>query len=408
MKIALASFVLQQEIGAGAATVVRHLARELSGYGHQVTIITTHTQRRLAKESVDGTIVYRFFPMNLYWVGRKDGQPRWKKVLWQLADMWNPHTFHVVRKILEYERPDLFHVHKLRGLSPALWTAAKTAQIPATIQTCHDYELMSPDGTLVSRVGQWAAGARSIVRPYQCMRSWLSRSVAAVSAPSRYTLQTLVDRGFFPYARKRVIPNSHGISLAQLDDLSSKPDRRGQGVTFLYLGRLEKTKGPLLLCEAFEQCAARDPDVHIDVAGWGSLAAEVRKRCAEHPRMRFHGRVFGSTKRDLLASCDALVVPSTYPEIFAIVVAEAYAYGKPVIASRIGGLPEIVEQDTTGYLVAPGEVASLREGLRAATANKEHLRDMRQACFAAARRFSSETVVEQYLSLYAGVLSGLH
>lgn len=404
MKIALVSFVIEQEVGAGAAAVVQHLAEGLSVKGHQVTLITTHPGRHLSKESLGGVVVYRFCPLNLYWVGHKNKQSVWKKVIWQLIDIWNPDTFRVVRDILREETPDLVHVHKLRGFSPSLWSAAKSAGIPTIIQTCHDYELMSPEGTLMSQIGQWAAEGSWVLRPYQWIRSRLSNSVTAVSAPSHFTLRKLVGRGFFPASSKHVIPNSHGISMAKLADLRSHEKPRRRRVSFLYLGRLEKNKGPRLLCEAFEKCAVHNADVHLDVAGWGSLEAVLRERYSSHPCITFHGPVFGSQKHDLLASCDAVVVPSTYPEIFAIVVAEAYAYGKPVIASRVGGLPEIVQQDITGFLVPPRDVESLMEALYKAALVPERLRGMAQACFNTAHCLSREAVVEQYLSLYQSVL----
>src|SRR6266508_1079939 len=115
MKIALVSFLFDPEIGGGAAVAARGLADGLTAEGFQVMVITTHAQPGISVEHVGSLTIFRFFPWNLYWVGNKDGQPVWKKVFWQLIDIWNPFSFRFVRSILARERPDIVHVHKLRG-----------------------------------------------------------------------------------------------------------------------------------------------------------------------------------------------------------------------------------------------------------------------------------------------------
>ena len=177
MKVALLSSVCEIAAGAGAAAVAQYIAKELSARGHQVIVITTHPKSHLAVERTNGITVYRFFPCNLYWVGHKDRQQAWKKVLWQLIDIWNPHAFRIVRDILAQERPDVLHVQKLRGLSPAIWSAARAVGISGIVQTCHDYELMSPEGALSSRVGQWALRGAWMLRPYQRIRAQFSKLV---------------------------------------------------------------------------------------------------------------------------------------------------------------------------------------------------------------------------------------
>src|ERR1041384_7122759 len=111
MKVALVSFLLDPAIGGGSATAVQTLARGLVEAGSEVVAITTHAERRPVTERSDGVTVHRFFPWNLYWVAVKDQHPAWQKVLWQLLDVWNPHAFATVRRLLERERPDVVHVH---------------------------------------------------------------------------------------------------------------------------------------------------------------------------------------------------------------------------------------------------------------------------------------------------------
>jgi glycosyltransferase involved in cell wall biosynthesis len=171
----------------------------------------------------------------------------------------------------------------------------------------------------------------------------------------------------------------------------------------LYLGRLEVDKGANLLCAAFAEHAVRFPGLRLDVAGWGTQEMVLRQRYGAHPQIAFHGAVFGEDKARLLAGCDAMVVPSVGPEVFGNVVAEAYAYGKPVLATCAGGLPELVSEGEMGWLIPAGDAGALGDALERLAQNAAGARRMSTACFQAAQRFAVESVVAAYVSLYDSV-----
>jgi glycosyltransferase involved in cell wall biosynthesis len=407
VKIALVSYLFEVEYGGGAALVVRTLAEGLIDRGFEVVVITTHAKRQLSVERAGNLIIYRFFPKNLYWVGEKDRQPSWKKVFWQLIDIWNPFVLQKVRRILAHEQPDIVHVHKLRGLSPAVWAAAKSAGVGPIIQTCHDYELMSPEGTLSGQVGRWANQNAWGIRLYQTLRAKFAASLTAATTPSRYLLDTLTGRGFFTSIPKYVVPNSHGLTGQQLAELrtgiETKQNAPKTVTNLLYLGRLEATKGIELLCEAFSLSAGHYPTLRLNIAGWGTLADSLQQKYGTHPQITFHGPVFNQKKSDLLAASDALIVPSQWPEVFGIVIAEAYAHGVPVIASNIGGIPELVEHQKTGFLVPPGDIEALSHTLNNIAQNPDLLHRMIPACLEAGRRYTVEAVNNEYLTVYKTV-----
>jgi glycosyltransferase involved in cell wall biosynthesis len=136
------------------------------------------------------------------------------------------------------------------------------------------------------------------------------------------------------------------------------------------------------------------------VAGWGSLGQTLRQRYSAANNIHFHGALFGERKEKLMREVDVLIVPSLWPEVFGIVVAEAYAFGKPVLASRIGGLPESVRQGETGYLFSPGNGPELTTLLHDLVSNPERIRGLTDLCFAEAERYSREEIFSQYLALY--------
>jgi glycosyltransferase involved in cell wall biosynthesis len=402
MKVLVLSYLLDPRLGGGGATTALHLCQGLARQGVEVVAVTTHNEPQPRITYKDGMKIHEFRPRNLYWVAEKDRQPLAKKVVWQLIDIWNPQVYYHLRDLIRDENPDIVHVNKLRGLSPAVWAAAAENNRPI-VQSCHDYELISPEGSLESAVGRRALRRHWALRPYQALRSHWSRHVDVVTAPSRFAMQTISDLGFFSLSRRIVVPNSHGFSeneLAGLDSSTGYSAHLTGKFNLLYLGRLETVKGIDVLCEAFAEIAAELPHIRLDVAGRGSREAVLRSKFATVPQICFHGHVEGRAKDRLIAGADVLVMPSIVREVFGISIVEAYAYGKPVIASRIGGMPELVREGQTGLLVRPGDVAGLRDVILRMASEPNLAQTMSLACREAARSYTLEAVTKAYLDVY--------
>jgi glycosyltransferase involved in cell wall biosynthesis len=188
MKVVLLSFLYEPELGGGAAMVVNNLAHLLVQRSCSVVVITTWRGNKVKIDYMDGIKIIRIPPMNLYWVGDKDTQAITKKIIWQLVDFWNPLVFRLIRQILLNEGADIVHSHKLRGLSPSIWMAARSAGIKKIVHTCHDYELLSPEGLFMGRVGKLAQEQNILIRPYQNYRNKFSDDVKIVVAPSKFVM----------------------------------------------------------------------------------------------------------------------------------------------------------------------------------------------------------------------------
>ncbi|CUS05030.2 putative Glycosyltransferase [Candidatus Promineifilum breve] len=409
MKVLLVSYLMDVRVGGGAAIAAMHLAQGLTRQGIEVVAVTTHDKPEpQVATGDDGIKIYSFRPRNLYWVKNKDAQPIWKRVIWQTIDIWNPSTFRMMRRLIRQEQPDVIHVHKLRGISPAVWSAAAAEDSRPIIQTCHDYELISPEGLLQSTIGRMAQRRHWALRPYQMMRARYSRQVNVATFPSRFNQQIITGMGFFDRARQFVVPNTHGLSTRELDSLPVGLPADSASFRLLYLGRLEREKGIDVLCQAFAGLMSEMPQLHLDIAGTGTSEAALRATYAGVPRMRFHGYVSGAEKDRLISQSDALVMPSIVHEVFGISIIEAYAYGKPVIAANIGGMPELIIEGETGFLVEPGQVESLQQKIRQMVAEPEKRSRMSWACREKARSYSLEAVTSAYLTAYeAGLGSGV-
>ena len=273
MKIILLSFLYEPEIGGGSAVVVNQLAQALTQRAHSVVVITSWQGRGIKTDYVGGIKIIRIPPMNLYWVGEKDKQPISRKVVWQLFDIWNPLVYRLVRQIIINEDADIVHSHKLRGLSPSIWSAAASAGAKKIIHTCHDYEVLSPEGLLMGRVGKLAREQSTLLRPYQVIRRSLSSIVNVATFPSMYAMEMHLKMGFFAAATKRIIPNSHGFSQKKIEEKrnASLYNKKNAINKFLYIGRLDKAKGIDILCDAFIKLVAARPNSVLQIAGWGSL-----------------------------------------------------------------------------------------------------------------------------------------
>lgn len=404
MKIVLVSFLYEPEIGGGASVVVHQLAHALSKRSYTVTVITTWKGSYVKTELIDEIKVIRIPPLNLYWVGEKDGQSITKKIIWQLIDTWNPMIYHLVRRILMEENADIVHTHKLRGISPTIWNAANSAGIKNIIHTCHDYELLSPQGYFMGRVGKLALHQSILVRPYQSLRRSISKLVRVAIAPSRYVLDIHKQMGFFPNAISRVIQNSHGLSQAELKIKNSGGREEliqlQNDFKFLYLGRLDKAKGVDILCQAFIEATLINPKICLKIAGWGPMENFLNETYSKVNNIKFIGKVFGPQKDELLKHCEILIVPSISPEPFGIVIAEGYAYGLPVIASNIGAMPEIIKDGKTGLLTQPGSVSDLSAAISRMCNDPTLVKEMSKKCRIEAERFSSDEFINKYIDIY--------
>ena len=253
-------------------------------------------------------------------------------------------------------KPDVIHFHNVWLLGP--WIIGESPV--AAVATLHDYwpicvrrslvDVLERPCTGPSWLGCRLCRVRATASPLQpgligieAERrddlSWLAR-LTAVIAPSRYLASVIVREGL-PQRLIQVVPNA----LASW----SEPRAEGAGARpAVFVGRLTRLKGVDVLLRAF-----REPSLaghRLVVAGGDGSGTK---------NVTFLGPLTNSEARSVIATAGCLVVPSVWPENCPMVAIEGLAAGIPVVASRIGGLPELVEEGVTGRLVSPGRPAQL-------------------------------------------------
>jgi glycosyltransferase involved in cell wall biosynthesis len=207
--------------------------------------------------------------------------------------------------------------------------------------------------------------------------------------------------GFFKNTNCMVVPNSHGYHSSELSLFQQAADNESlHSLRLLFIGRLVQEKGIQELCEAFVLSTCDYPEMTLDVIGWGPCEDRIKKIFGHNSKIYFHGALFGKQKEALIQQADLVVLPSLCPESFGIVLVEAYAFGKPVIASRVGGIPEVVKEGETGFLVPPGDVDELAQKIQFIARNPDILKSMREACFEAAAQYTTDKITRKYLKLY--------
>lgn len=292
-----------------------------------------------------------------------------------------------VAQAFRREGPAVFHAHQSTGVEGLYGLlAAVTARVPAIVVSQH---LLDHTDPLASRL----------------KAKLLSAGVDRYVAVSREVAARLRPTCLFPSRKIRVIYN--GISLGQFDQnpnpaLRATLQRGTRRPVVLCLARLDKRqKGLRFLVSA----AAHVPEAQFVFAGEGPERPELE---AQAKSLGIEGRVTLLGLRDdvpdLLACCDLLVLPSL-SEGFGVAVLEAMAAGKPVVASAIGGVDEVVLDGETGILVPPGDPGALAGAIHRVLADPALARRFGQAGRARAQEFSLEKMVERTASLYEEVLS---
>lgn len=207
-----------------------------------------------------------------------------------------------------------------------------------------------------------------------------------------------------PRAIVRVIPNA-APSIPDLAQLSAsrEPD------LLLFLGRIERDKGLFVLLEALAQARARGAMWRLVCGGTGDLSEAQHAAAAlglKSHDVQFLGWIGGEDKTRWLERCTLLVLPS-FIENMPVVLLEAFAFAKPVIATRVGGVPDVVTPGEDGWLVESGDVVQLVDALCAARADDHCLLAMGdRARVKAETLYSPARVVAAVDALYRECLAG--
>jgi glycosyltransferase involved in cell wall biosynthesis len=271
--------------------------------------------------------------------------------------VWSPAALRHVRSLIERHRPQIVHCHNLFPmLSPAVLRAAKDRNARVVV-TLHNYRMFCLPATCIrdGEICELCLGRepwKGVV--YRCYRGSLAGSAAMAASLSLHRAIGSFDDVTLFLPVSRFIRDRHvqaGLTSARMVVKQNfcwpQPRRSGSGEYFLYLGRLAPEKDVRTLLEAWR--SVRAP---LILAGDGPDRKALEAFAPEG--VEFRGTVSPEEVTILIKGARALLFPTRCNEGGPRSVIEAYAAGVPVIATRLGALPEVVDHDVSGLLVPPG------------------------------------------------------
>jgi len=332
-----------------------------------------------------------------------------------IESTWASQSAREMKALIAKEKPDVAHFHNIVPLiSPAGYYACHAAGVPV-VQTLHNYRLLCPAATFLhqgrvcedclGRSVAWPGVARGCYRRSRPATAALAMMAAVHRALA--TWQTRVDLyiALSHFSRRKFIegglPADRIVVKPNFAIADSSP-KSGAGEYALFVGRLSEEKGLDLLLSAFRSMAMRVP---LRIVGVGplfkTLSREIAGRSLSHVELIGHRTA--EEVRGIMRGARFLIFPSTCFETFGLAIAEAFACGLPVIATRLGVMEEMIEDGATGLLFELGNAVDLATKVEWAWTHPEEMAVMGRASRAEYEaKYTPERNYRRMVEIYAG------
>lgn len=375
MKILIAHNAYQQRGGEDA--VVDAEISLLRAHGHEVALYQRHNNE-------------------LEWTSRSAAA---------VSAIWAKRSADDIKDLCESFHPDVIHVHNTVPLiSPSLYWVASRRNVPV-VQTLHNFRLLCPQAMLLRDgkvcedcVGKvpWRAISHKCYRDSTLQTVVLSGMLATHRALGTYRGKVTRYIALNTFCRDKFIKGGLPADLIRIkpnfvvaDRIPAWDNRQGG----LFVGRLSHEKGLDVLIDA----AAKLRTDSVRIIGQGPLEKKVEQAFGAN----YLGPKAPAEVLSRLHGAQFLVAPSTCYETFGLVAIEAFACGTPVIASRHGGLGELVKDGVTGLLVNPGDASDLAEKIAWAQSHPgEMLRMGRAARYEYEKKYTASHNYKMLINIY--------
>lgn len=329
---------------------------------------------------------------------------------------WSSDTRREFAELLSSERPDLVHVHNtFVMISPSIYEACKHAGVPV-VQTLHNYRLYCPAHTFLRNglpCEDCVTGSLLSSVRHRCYRGSASATAAVATMLTvnhkRGTYRNDVQRyiALTAFARDKFVECGLPAEKVVVKPNFIGPDpgeRQSVGDYAVFMGRLTPEKGVATALRAWQFLP---PEFELKVIGDGPSLEDFRQMASDLKlrNVTFLGRLPREQAFEYLASARFLLFPSEWYESFPMTILEAYAHGVPVVASRLGVMPEIVKDKKVGLLFEPRNPNSLAELVEGIWNDKALIRRLGQN----ARReyetlYTADENYRQLIAIYNEVL----
>jgi glycosyltransferase involved in cell wall biosynthesis len=297
-------------------------------------------------------------------------------------------------RLMIREKPDLVHTHTSKAGILGRW-AAWLGRVPIIVHTAHGHVFYGHFGPLASRF---------FVLLERFMALITDRMIALTVGERNDYIKSSVSRP------DRIVNIHSGVEIdhymsvrVNIEEKKKSLGISSRGLVVGTVGWLLPIKGPMHLLNAMESVWQDYPEATLVFVGKGDLEAELRAKALQ---MGVSGRVKFLGWRDdipeIMKILDVFVLPSLNEGMGRVLV-EAMAAGRPVVASRVGGIPDLVKHGENGFLVEPGDENGVSAAIKKLLADKIMRDQMGEKGRIMAQAFSLENMVDKIDSLYASL-----
>lgn len=394
----------------GAGMIAFRLAKEFSRLGHEVFVITaTSDKEKVGMSQYEGLTINKVY---------SNYHERWRGYL----SLYNPQTVAEVKRIVSEFRPDVIHAHNVHThLSYAALHVCMNL-CPKVYLTAHDMMAVYPGpfaqfinkkDMICPKKFDYHVNALDTLKVYQLrynffrniiIRNYLNH-LSGVVAVSEALKDGLSQNGI---RITSVIRN--GIDAPAWEVPPEQNFKEGLGLSgadvVLFGGRLSGVKGGEVILEAMSRVAKHNPNARLLVVGRKDFYAGRMEKKAEalgiKEKIVFAGWLSEPDMKKAYAVSTIVVVPSVHLDPFPTVNLEAFAAGKPVVATCFGGSPEIVKDGENGFIVNPFNVVNLADAIVDLLSDKEKARKFGETGHRlVAEKYSIDEMAKKYLSLFS-------
>jgi glycosyltransferase involved in cell wall biosynthesis len=348
----------------GSETVYFNTSQLLKEHGHNVAFFSAADDRNEKSEYEKYFIPYENI-RKLSAVGKAKRIP---------AYLYNTTACRKLERLLEFFKPEIAHVHLFYGvLSVSILKTLQKHRIPV-VHTVHDYRLLCPVNTFLDKDGEICELCRD--KNYlhclkkRCSEGKLAQSLMVTSEaylwkyfvnPVDY-IDNLIFVSKFIRDKHLGFNEKFGNKYSQLYNFTNFPpidDTMVKGEYYLFFGRISVEKGISTLIKAF----SGRPGQKLKIAGTGPLKSMVEEAAKTWPNIEYVGFKTGKELELLIRNSSFVIIPSEWYENNPLSLVEAYNFGKPVIGANIGGIPELINDESNGFIFESGNIQSLESKL---------------------------------------------
>ncbi|URV25519.1 glycosyltransferase family 4 protein [Burkholderia gladioli] len=362
MKILICSNVYPPKFIGGAELIAHQQAIMLKRAGHDVEVFCGdiregYPRHSLRTDELDGITIHR---------NRLTGDD----FQTDLLSFNHPEIEKNFENVIARFKPDVVHGHNLIGLSTRILQIARDAKALCVV-TLHDHWGYCLRNTAILDDGRICEDFTACTRCHGPLDDGRNRniplrlrqghfeivfdSVDAFISPSVNLARSYLKAGF-PAEKMHV--NWNGVDYQRFSSITPTPS---SAVRFTFVGYFGKHKGATTLLDALALVKNR-ANIHVNLVGEGEQRAEYERHVANsgsEDLVTFWGKIPNEQMATVYENTDVLILPSIWPENQPVSITEAMCSAIPVIASRIGGMPELVKDGVTGLTFEPGNASDL-------------------------------------------------